>query len=85
MLIGNMNCHSKITLANIHWSQKFFLKHFSWMSRFSMSWYANHDTPLMVICYFNLKGTSFTPFEADPVLIVDSNAVFAFSITRQTF
>jgi len=39
----------------------------------------------MVIHDLNIDGTRFRPFETDPILVVDANAVLSFTVSGKRF
>jgi len=53
------------------------------MGWFPMCWYTDHDPSLMIVDYFDRLRLFIRPAKADPVLLIDSNTVLAFTISRK--
>src|SRR5210317_361644 len=70
-----MNSISQVTLAYIHWNQKFLSEHLSRVSWLPMCWNTNHDMPLVIISYFDVLGTRLAPHKTNSILFIDTNAV----------
>ena len=53
------------------------------MSRFSMCWYAYHYLSPVIVDYFDRFRTITPPFKTNTVLIIYSDTVLTFSVSRQ--
>jgi len=84
-LIRHMKRIRQAALGDLHRFQELFHQHCAGMSRGSVCGNADHDSASVVIGDFNLLGTGVRPGEADPVLLVDPNAVLSFPLSRQGF
>jgi hypothetical protein len=58
-----------------HGFHKFFQKNLARVNRVKKLLLCFHKTPLMIVCYFNIKCVAIFPTEADSPLIIDPDAV----------
>jgi len=74
-LIGHPDRLCQLSLCKAERLEELLEQHLSWMCRGSVSWNPDHVFTSVVVDYLNLDRTRFRPLEADPVLVVDPDAV----------